>query len=144
MANVAKSVGLAAERKTFSVLIDQFLKHREKAEDREKFYLQIVDFAETFYGKAATKDTLDRVRAAIMDPNNRWFKFINKILDEADPHYAKTMLLNLGYQAFYRGTKEIRANREKYHCNIPWLIAFLLRIWTASSRRARSLAPTFI
>ena len=34
------------------------------------------------------------------------------------------MLLNLGYEAFFRGTKTIRANREKYGCNIPWLILF--------------------
>ena len=59
-----------------------------------------------------------------MDPDNRWMKFINRVIDETDPHYAKTMLLNLGYEAFFRGTKTIRANREKYHCNIPWLILF--------------------
>ena len=124
MANVVQNLSQAAERKAFSVLIDQFLKHREKAEDREKFYLQVLDFAQTFYGKAAKPETLEAIRKAIEDPDNRWFKYINKVIDETDPHYARTMLLNLGYQAFYRGTKEIRANREKYHCNIPWLILF--------------------
>ena len=32
--------------------------------------------------------------------------------------------LNLGFEAFFRGTKEIRKNRKKYDCNIPWLILF--------------------
>ena len=32
--------------------------------------------------------------------------------------------LNLGFEAFFRGTKMIRKNREIYHCNIPWLILF--------------------
>ena len=31
---------------------------------------------------------------------------------------------NLGYEAFFRGTKMIRENRVKYQCNIPWLILF--------------------
>ena len=124
MANVLKNLGNAAQRKAVETLVDAFLKHREKAEDREKFYLQLVDWAEMFYGKAAKKETLERIRAAITDPDNRWFKFINKIIDETDPHYAKVTLMNLGYQAFFNGTKEIRANREKYHCNIPWLILF--------------------
>ena len=124
MATIASNLSHAAERKAVSLLVDQFLKHRETAEDRDKFYLQILDFAQTFYGKAAKKETLDAIRAAITNPDNRWFKFINKVIDEADPHYAKVTLMNLGYEAFFRGTKQIRANREKYHCNIPWLILF--------------------
>ena len=34
------------------------------------------------------------------------------------------VLLNLGYESFFRGTKTIRENRTKYNCNIPWLILF--------------------
>ena len=30
----------------------------------------------------------------------------------------------MGYEAAFRGTKIIRENREKYGCNIPWLILF--------------------
>lgn len=37
---------------------------------------------------------------------------------------ARTTALNLGYEAFFRGTKTIRENRVKYQCNIPWLILF--------------------
>lgn len=32
--------------------------------------------------------------------------------------------MNLGFEAFIRGTKMIRKNREIYNCNIPWLILF--------------------
>ena len=46
------------------------------------------------------------------------------MLDETDPHVAKMAALNLGFEAFFRGTKEIRKNRKKYDCNIPWLILF--------------------
>ena len=32
------------------------------------------------------------------------------------------MVLNLGFEAFLNGTKTIRKMREKYDCNVPWLI----------------------
>jgi len=126
MASVVKDLKHAAERQAFSVAIDQFLKHLDrKSEDRTSTYLQLVDMAEKFWGKdSVNKDNIDRVRKAIQDPNNRWVKFINRVIDETDPHVAKMALLNLGYEAFFRGTKTIRANREKYGCNIPWLILF--------------------
>jgi MoaA/NifB/PqqE/SkfB family radical SAM enzyme len=124
MASVTEKVAHAAERKAFSVGIDSFLKHRENKEERTQFYLKLVDNASKFYGKGATAERLARVRARIADPNDRWINFINKVIDEADPNYAKTTLLNLGYEAFFRGTKTIRANREKFDCNIPWLILF--------------------
>ena len=114
----------AAERKAFSVLIDHFYDNIANSDDRTKTYLQLVDKAAGFYGKGATEETLNKVRAAVSDPDNRWVRFVNKAIDESNPKYAKKMLLNLGYEAFFRGTKMIRENREKYDCNIPWLILF--------------------
>ena len=114
----------AAERKAFSVLIDHFYDNIANSDDRTKTYLQLVDKAAGFYGKGATEETLNKVRAAVSDPDNRWVRFVNKVIDESNPKYAKKMLLNLGYEAFFRGTKMIRENREKYDCNIPWLILF--------------------
>lgn len=114
----------AAERKAVGVLIEKLLNNLNKADDRTEVYLQLINLAEKFWGKGASKEKLDSARAAVQDPNNRWFKFIDKVLMETDPHYAKTMLLNLGYEAFFRGTKMIRENRKKYNCNIPWLILF--------------------
>ena len=112
------------ERKAFSVLIDHFYDNIANSDDRTKTYLQLVDKAAGFYGKGAPEDKLEKVKAAISDPDNRWVRFINKVIDEANPKYAKKMLLNLGYEAFFRGTKTIRENRQKYDCNIPWLILF--------------------
>ena len=119
-----KGLTHAAERQAFSVFIDGFLKHLDKAEDRRDVYLKITDAAGKFYGKTVTPETLEKVKAAIRDPENRWFNFIDRIMSETDPHIIKMLMLNLGYEAFLRGTKTIRANREKYNCNIPWLILF--------------------
>ncbi len=119
-----KDLTHAAQRQAFSVMLDGFISHLNKTEDRTKTYLKILDAASHFYGKGVKKESLDKVRAALQDPENRWMKVINRVIDETDPHVLKTALLNLGYEAFLRGTKMIRENREKYNCNIPWLILF--------------------
>ena len=127
MSSTVENLQHAAERKAFAVAIDKFLNHLDKEDmsKRTDTYLKLIDAAEKFWGKnGARKETLDKVREYVKNPNNRWVKFINRVIDESDPHYARTMLLNLGYEAFFRGTKMIRANREKYDCNIPWLILF--------------------
>ena len=125
MASVAENMKHAAERQAFAVAIDGFLNHLDKQNEAERCetYLKLVNMAEKFWGKG-NEETMDKVRAAVSDPNNRWVKYVNKIIDESNPKFAKKFILNLGYEAFFRGTKMIRANREKYKCNIPWLILF--------------------
>lgn len=117
-----QSISHSVQRKTVSTILDLILNKIDK--DREKGFLQIVDVAEQFLGDGITKEQFDSVREAIRDPDNRWVRFINKVLDETDPHVAKMAALNLGFEAFFRGTKTIRKNREIYNCNIPWLILF--------------------
>jgi MoaA/NifB/PqqE/SkfB family radical SAM enzyme len=115
----------AAERKAVGVVADQLISALKKKGDyaeRTDTYMKIVDMAEKFYPEA--HDTIEKVRGYIANPNNRWMKMINEMIDDADPHYAKMMLLNLGYESFFRGTKTIRENRKKYNCNIPWLVLF--------------------
>jgi len=124
MQNPVKQVSHSVERAAYGALINHFYDNIANSEDRQATYLKLVDAAGKFYGKAAPQEKLDAVRNAIKDPDNRWFKMINRIIDESDPRFAKKMILNLGYEAFLRGTKMIRENREKYGCNIPWLILF--------------------
>ena len=125
--SITENMAHAAERQAASVIIDQLLKKLNKAndyEERSEIYLKIVDMAEKFYNDGDAKEKLDAVRNYVSNPDNRWMKVINSIIDDTDPGYAKKMLLNLGYEAFFRGTKTIRENRQKYNCNIPWLILF--------------------
>ncbi|MEE1227699.1 MAG: radical SAM protein [Lachnospiraceae bacterium] len=116
------SASHAAQRKAVSVALDGILKHINK--DREQGLNDVVAFAKTFLGKDVKPETWDKVDEFLNDPDNKWMKLINRTLDEVDPHVAKVTLMNLGYEAFLRGTQTIRKNREKYHCNIPWLILF--------------------
>ncbi|MGN0662717.1 MAG: radical SAM protein [Faecalibacterium sp.] len=110
------------QRTAAEKLVELALSHVNR--DREKAYLQMVDLAEQFYGSSFTPEDYDNVRAAIRDPDNKWIRYIDRVLDETAPHVAKMTALNLGFEAFFRGTKMIRKNREVYQCNIPWLILF--------------------
>ncbi|MDO5345878.1 MAG: radical SAM protein [Lachnospiraceae bacterium] len=109
-----------AVRAAFGTAIGATLKHVNK--DREKGLLQITDLAEKYMGDTFQKETYDKVREMIQDPDQKWMQYVNRLLDEVHPNVAKMTALNLGYEAAFRGTKMIRENRKKYNCNIPWLI----------------------
>lgn len=64
--------------------------------------------------------TFDNIRTMLQNPDNKWVQYVNRGLDELDPQVIKMTALNLGFQAAFVGTKQIRMNREKYNCNIPW------------------------
>ena len=116
MANLVETV----ERKAFGVAVDATLKNLNK--DREKALLQIVDLTEKFMGNNFSKEAYDGARAMIKNPDHKWMRYVNRLLDETDPHVAKMTALNLGFQAAFLGTKTIRKMREVHNCNIPWLI----------------------
>ena len=112
----------AAQRLAVGNIIDDLLK--KSPEKRASSILKIIDLTEFFLGDSLDNSLYEKARAGVSDPDSRWWKLINNMLDQTDPNVAKTFLLNLGYEAFLNGTKEIRKNREIYKCNIPWLILF--------------------
>ena len=112
----------AIQRKAVGAIVDVMLNKFDK--DREKAYKEILDIIKQFWGNNFTDEAYEKVLNAMKDPENKWMRYINRILDETDKHVAKVTLMNLGFEAFIRGTKTIRKNREIYNCNIPWLILF--------------------
>ena len=110
----------AAERQAFSFAIDATLKSLKK--DRVKGLLNIVNLTQKVMGDHFGTEVYDVVRDMIKDPDNKWMHYVNRLLDETNPHVAKMTALNLGYQAAFAGTKKIRKMREVHDCSIPWLI----------------------
>ena len=110
------------QRAALGKIVDVALSRAEQ--DREKTMCQLVDAAKQFYGSGFSDETYENAKKVLTDPDSKWTKLINCVLDQTDPHVARTTALNLGYEAFFRGTKMIRENRVKYQCNIPWLILF--------------------
>ncbi len=114
------SITQSIERGAFSLAIDGTLKHINK--DREKGLLQILDLTQKFMGDNFGTAAYEGAKKLITDPDSKWMRYVNRLLDETDPHVAKMTALNLGYQAAFQGTKTIRKMREEHQCNIPWLI----------------------
>ena len=110
------------QRAALGKTVDLVLSHAEK--DPAKTVGQIVDLSKQFYGDSFSEETYAHAKQTLTDPNSKWSKLINCLLNQLDPNVARTTALNLGYEAFFRGTKTIRENRVKYQCNIPWLILF--------------------
>ena len=110
----------AAERKAFSVAIDAVLKSLNK--DPDKALLNIVELTKKFMGDNFRADAYEGAKKMIQNPDAKWMKYVKRLLAETDPHVAKMTALNLGYQAAFAGTKQIRKMRVQEQCNIPWLI----------------------
>ena len=87
MANLAQTV----ERKAFGAAVDVALKRLNK--DREKGLLQIVDLTEKFMGDNFRKESYEGARKMIQDPDNKWMHYVNRLLDETDPHVARMTAL---------------------------------------------------
>ena len=112
------------KRKAASRIIARTIDSVRDSEDRSQSYLDILSFASLYLKKELTPENYDRVKESILDEDNKYINIINDVIDETDPQYLGKVLLNLGYEAFLNGTRTIRKKREKYGCNIPWLILF--------------------
>lgn len=108
------------ERAAFSKAID-FTLHRVN-KDREKGFEQICKLSDHFLKDYLEEDGYDFMQDIFLNPENKWNRYMNSLLDEIDPHVLKMTALNFGYEAFFHGTETIRRMRVKHQCNIPWLI----------------------
>ncbi len=127
MSSLTENIQYKAERKAFETLVNSAVGKLSKAdnEKRQEIYMKVFDMVAPFIGKNERyKENLAKVREYFSNPENRWVKFLNKVLDETNPEYAKKAIMTFGYEAVLRGTRQVRESREKYNCNIPWLILF--------------------
>jgi len=111
----------AAERKAFSVIVDQLIK-TASADDREEKIDKLIDMA----GKLL-KDTVPGAAAgmrAALYPGSKWEKWLFDIIDESDPNVFKTMLMNGAYEAAFRGYRVTFEKADELQCNVPWIVLF--------------------
>lgn len=113
---VTKRAGRAA----FGTAVDMVLKHINK--DRQKGLMDIVKLTEMFMGDIFPGEAYEGAVDIIQNPDQKWMKYVNKVLDEVHPNVVKMTALNLGYEAAFKGTKTIRRMRELHQCSIPWVI----------------------
>ena len=109
-----------AQRAAAGAVLDQLLKYVDK--DPQANLLKLMDKVQGIVGNLFPAKSLEGIRKGAEDPENVWNQFAMSILRDIDRDVIKKMFLALGLHAAYHGTKTVRENREKYQCNIPWII----------------------
>ena len=103
------------------IALQQILKYIDK--DPGQGFVSILDKFEKIIGdKLFPAENFKKLKAGAADPNNIYTRLGTSLLTDIDRGLLRHMLISLGVEAGYFGTKEVRANREKYGCNIPWQI----------------------
>lgn len=114
------SVKDTISKAALSKVLDRAIKYVQKDPDKNlpKAAGRILGL---FNGLFPSKN-LEGIKKGAADPNNTYTKLVKNVFRDVDPHIIKTMAMSLGYEAGLKGTKAVRANREKFDCNIPWII----------------------
>ena len=107
-------------RALVSKTIDNVLNYVNK--DRQAGLMKLTDISEKLMGDKFRKEVFDGARALIQNPDAKWMKYANTLMDEIDPHVAKTTVLNLGYQAAFYGYSKTSEFAKKNGFRLPWII----------------------
>ncbi|MBR4286582.1 MAG: radical SAM protein [Clostridia bacterium] len=101
--------------------LSRILRYIDKAP--EKNLLKLLNIAgKTF--KFFPQKNFVKMKEAVSDKDNVYMQMFKNILADVDRDLVKSFLLSMGVHAGYYGTKTVRANRDKYNCNIPFTILF--------------------
>ena len=101
-------------------IIGRTLKYIKK--DPAKNMMKIIRIAKRLMGKTFPESAYRGMVSMATDSENNWHKFAIKLLDEVDHEQIEKMLVAFGLHGAIYGTKTVRANREKYGCNIPFIL----------------------
>lgn len=108
------------QRKVLSAVANQAFRYLDK--DPKKNMLRMIHMIEKLAGSQFPQKTYTKLEEILRDDTNVWNRFFFKTLEEVDHDVIVKAGLALGLEAGIYGTKAVRANREKYKCNIPWVI----------------------
>ena len=112
----------AAERKAFSIAIDQAIKG-VRSDHPEEAINKFLDMGGKLLADTAP-DMANSLRKAFY-PGSKWENFLIELVrDRVDPNILKTAVLNGAYESAFRGLRETNQSAEKYQCNVPWIIIF--------------------
>ncbi|MBQ1391864.1 MAG: radical SAM protein [Firmicutes bacterium] len=98
------------------------LAYSKLGKDRQKAVMDMFKMAEGYLQNANMPFNYEKMENAILKEDGLVMSYVNRAVDELDKHVLKTAFLNFGYEAMFCGTKVMHDAREKYNCNVPWLI----------------------
>ena len=101
-------------------VLDKTLRYVDK--DPKKNIIKLINKADFISGKTFPKKVFESFRTAMQDEDNVWSGYVMDILSDIDRDNLKKMFLSFVLGAGYHGTRAVRKNREKYKCNIPFIL----------------------
>ena len=110
------------QRASASVAFDGIFKYVKK--NPAENLIKLINLSQKLIGNTFPAKNFDAFRKAVLDESNVWNRFAMNIINEVDPGVIKKMILALGLGAGVNGTKAVRENREKYKCNVPFILLF--------------------
>ena len=109
------------QRAGASVVLRPLLRFIEK--NPEPNLVKLINLIDRLAGGAFPAKALEAFRNGAMDPENVWRAMALGVLRDVDRAALRKLILSLGL-GIVNGTKQVRANREKHGCNIPFQILF--------------------
>ncbi len=103
-----------------SAFLDYAIKYAKK--DPDKNIPKLAGKLLGLFKKVFPNKSVDKVINGASDPANTYMVLAKNIIRDVDSDMIKALALSLGYEAAIKGTKDVRENREKFGCNIPWII----------------------
>lgn len=105
---------------SINMLVKTMLKYVHK--NPQKNLTTLADVAEKLFIKIFPQKNFQKAKEAIADKDSVWFKYAEHVLRDVDHNHLRKMIMAFGVGGGLRGTKAVRENRDKYGCNIPWII----------------------
>ena len=102
------------------LVIGRALKFIKK--DPAKNMMKIIRIAKRLMGDTFPASAYDGMVKMATDETDNWHTFAMKLIDEVDHKQIEQMLVAFGLHGAIYGTKKVRANREKFGCNIPFIL----------------------
>ncbi len=110
------------QKKGITIILDRVLKYIYK--DPQKNLVKLAYRIEPLFSRIFPPENFKKFQAAATDPDNVWTQLALSIIHDLDKNIVRQMLISFGLDAGLYGTKKVRANREKYKCNVPFIILF--------------------
>ena len=110
------------QKQAIRLVLHETLKYIDKNPDRN--LEKLANNISTLFSGLFPPENFKKLKLAVADRDNVWRNFALSLINDVDRGVAEQMLMSLGIDAGLYGTKAVRANREKYHCNIPFIILF--------------------
>lgn len=110
------------QKQAIRLALHEILKYIDKNPDKN--LEKLANNISSIFSGLFPPENFEKLKLAVADKDNVWRNYGLSLINDIDRNVTEQMLMSLGIDAGYYGTKAVRENREKYHCNIPFIILF--------------------